>query len=47
MFPSVLGLVAVYGILSALTDYIPAIGLGTKWGLILVYLGGSLGAGTY
>lgn len=47
MFPSVLGIVAVYGILSALTDYIPAIGLGTKWGLILVYLGGSLGAGTY
>ena len=47
MFPSILGLVAVYGILNALTDYIPAIGLGTQWGLILVYLGGSLGAGTY
>ena len=47
MFPSILGLVAVYGILNSLTDYIPAIGLGTKWGLILVYLGGSLGAGTY
>lgn len=47
MFPSILGLVAVYGILNSLTDYIPAIGLGTRWGLILVYLGGSLGAGTY
>jgi len=47
MFPSVLGLVAIFGILSALTDYIPAIGLGTQWGLILVYLGGSLGGGTY
>jgi arabinogalactan oligomer/maltooligosaccharide transport system permease protein len=47
MFPSILGLVAVYGILNSLTDYIPAIGLGTQWGLILVYLGGSLGAGTY
>ena len=47
MFPSILGLVAVYGILSKITDYVPAIGLGTKTGLILVYLGGSLGAGTY
>jgi arabinogalactan oligomer/maltooligosaccharide transport system permease protein len=47
MFPSILGLVAVYGILSKLTDYVPAIGLGTKAGLILIYLGGSLGGGTY
>ena len=47
MFPSILGLTAVYGILSKLTDYVPAIGLGTKAGLILVYLGGSLGGGTY
>jgi arabinogalactan oligomer/maltooligosaccharide transport system permease protein len=47
MFPSILGLTAVYGILSKLTDYVPIIGLGTKAGLILVYLGGSLGAGTY
>jgi arabinogalactan oligomer/maltooligosaccharide transport system permease protein len=47
MFPSMLGLVAIYGILSALSDYLPGIGLGTQWGLILVYLGGSLGGGTY
>jgi len=47
MFPSILGLVAVYGILSKLTDYVPAIGLGTKAGLILIYLGGALGGGTY
>lgn len=47
MFPSILGLTAVYGILSKLTDYVPIIGLGTKAGLILVYLGGSLGGGTY
>ena len=47
MFPSILGLTAVFGILSKLTDYVPAIGLGTKAGLILVYLGGSLGGGTY
>ena len=47
MFPSVTGLVAIFGILSWLTDNVPAVGLGTKAGLILVYLGGSLGAGTY
>lgn len=47
MFPSILGLTAVYGILSKITDYIPALGLGSKAGLILVYLGGSLGGGTY
>ena len=47
MFPSISGLVAIFGILSWLTDNVPAIGLGTKAGLILVYLGGSLGAGTY
>ena len=47
MFPSILGLVAIFGMLSTLTDFLPAIGLGTHAGLILVYLGGSLGAGTY
>ena len=47
MFPSMLGLVAIYGILSELTKYFPPLGLGTLWGLILVYLGGSLGGGTY
>ena len=36
MFPSVTGLVAIFGILSWLTDNVPAIGLGTKAGLILV-----------
>ena len=47
MFPAISGLVAIFGILSWLTDNVPAFGLGTKAGLILVYLGGSLGAGTY
>lgn len=47
MFPSILGLTAVYGILSKLTDYVPALGLGTKAGIILIYLGGALGGGTY
>jgi arabinogalactan oligomer/maltooligosaccharide transport system permease protein len=47
MFPSVLGLVAIYAILSELYKYVPALGLNSPWGLILVYLGGSLGGGTY
>jgi arabinogalactan oligomer/maltooligosaccharide transport system permease protein len=47
MFPSILGLVAIYAILSELYKYIPALGLNSPWGLILVYLGGSLGGGTY
>ena len=47
MFPSILGLVAIYSILSEFTKYVPALGLNTPWGLILVYLGGSLGGGTY
>ncbi len=47
MFPSVLGLVAIYAILSELYKYFPALGLNSPWGLILVYLGGSLGGGTY
>lgn len=47
MFPSVLGLVAIYSILAELTKYFPALGLNSPWGLILVYMGGSLGGGTY
>lgn len=47
MFPSVLGLVAIYSILAELYKYIPVLGLNSPWGLILVYLGGSLGGGTY
>lgn len=47
MFPSVLGLVAIYSILSELYKYVPVLGLNSPWGLILIYLGGSLGGGTY
>jgi len=47
MFPSILGLVAIYGILSEITKYFPPLGLGSLGGLILIYLGGSLGGGTY
>ena len=49
MFPSALGLVAVYNILSNLSRVFPdfQLGLNSHLGLILVYMGGSLGAGTY
>jgi len=47
MFPSMLGLVAIYAILSEMTKYFPPLGLGSLGGLIMIYLGGSLGGGTY
>jgi len=40
MFPQVLSLVALYAILNWIGNYVPAIGLNTHPGLILVYLGG-------
>jgi arabinogalactan oligomer/maltooligosaccharide transport system permease protein len=47
MFPQLLGVVAIFLLLSAIGDIFPAIGLGTQTGLILVYLGGALGVNTY
>jgi arabinogalactan oligomer/maltooligosaccharide transport system permease protein len=47
MFPQLLGVVAIFLLLSAIGDIFPAIGLGTQIGLILVYLGGALGVNTY
>ena len=43
VFPSFLALSAIYYIMSAITDYAPAIGIGTVWSLVLVYSGGALG----
>jgi maltose/maltodextrin transport system permease protein len=43
MFPMVLALVAIYVILDFLGQYVPALGLNTHPGLILVYLGGISG----
>ena len=40
MFPQVLSLVAIYAILNFIGHYVPAMGLNTHPGLILVYLGG-------
>lgn len=47
MFPQLLTVVAIFLLLNFLGDIIPAIGLGSSLGLIMVYLGGALGVNTY
>jgi arabinogalactan oligomer/maltooligosaccharide transport system permease protein len=47
MFPAILAITAIFLLLSQIREVFPAIGLGSIWGLILVYLGGSLGVNTY
>jgi arabinogalactan oligomer/maltooligosaccharide transport system permease protein len=47
MFPQFLGVVAIFLILGALGDAVPALGLNSLAGLIAVYLGGALGVNTY
>lgn len=47
MFPQLLTVVAIFLLLNFLGDIIPAIGLGTQLGLIMVYLGGAMGVNTY
>ena len=43
MFPSFLAFVAIYLLFFQISDVAPFMGLGTHFGLILVYLGGSIG----
>ena len=43
MFPSFLAFVAIYLLFFQISDIAPFMGLGTHIGLILVYLGGSIG----
>ena len=43
MFPAILALSAVYVIMERVYTFAPELGLGTKAGLILVYLGGAMG----
>jgi len=43
MFPAVLALSAIYVIMERVYSFAPGIGLGSQAGLILVYLGGSMG----
>ena len=47
MFPQLLGVVAIFLLLSGISDVIPSLGLGSQLGLIMVYLGGALGVNTY
>jgi arabinogalactan oligomer/maltooligosaccharide transport system permease protein len=47
MFPQFLALVAIYVILLNVGDIFPELGLNTKTGLILVYLGGAMGVNTW
>lgn len=47
MFPQFLGIVAIFLLLVAIGDAIPILGLNSRIGLIMVYLGGALGVNTY
>ena len=47
MFPQLLGVVAIFLLLSAIGGVFPILGLGSQLGLIVVYLGGALGVNTY
>ncbi|MGW9166081.1 sugar ABC transporter permease [Agromyces sp. NPDC055658] len=47
LFPQLLGVVAIFLLMTAIGDVFPAIGLDSQLGLILVYLGGALGVNTY
>jgi arabinogalactan oligomer/maltooligosaccharide transport system permease protein len=47
MFPQLLGVVAIFLLLSGIGEVFPQIGIGTQAGLVLVYLGGALGVNTY
>ncbi|MGD2102774.1 MAG: sugar ABC transporter permease [Acidimicrobiia bacterium] len=47
MFPQVLAFVAIFLIMVQIKGVFPSIGLGTRSGLTLVYLGGALGVNTW
>ncbi|MDO5634259.1 MAG: sugar ABC transporter permease [Micrococcus sp.] len=47
MFPQLLAVVAIFLLLTYIGGLVPALGLGSQIGLILVYLGGALGVNTY
>ncbi|MGM1018016.1 MAG: sugar ABC transporter permease [Actinomycetota bacterium] len=47
MFPQMLAMVAIFLLMVTIGDIFPAIGLNSQIGLIMVYLGGALGANTY
>lgn len=47
MFPQMLAFIAIFLLLSNIGPIIPALGLGSRTALILVYLGGALGVNTW
>jgi len=47
VFPNFLALAAIYVIMERIYHVYPHIGIGTTWGLLLVYLGGSMGANAW
>jgi arabinogalactan oligomer/maltooligosaccharide transport system permease protein len=47
MFPAFLSIVAIYLILQAVGDVFHFVGLNTRLGLILIYLGGAMGVNTW
>lgn len=47
MFPQMLAMVAIFLLMVTIGDIFPAIGLNSRIGLIMIYLGGALGANTY
>jgi arabinogalactan oligomer / maltooligosaccharide transport system permease protein len=47
MFPQFLAMVAIYGMFGSIGDFYPALGLNTQLGLLLLYLGPSLGVNTW
>ena len=47
MFPALLAIVALYLMFATISDLWPPIGFNTRWGLLLVYLGGALGTTTW
>lgn len=47
IFPQVLAMVSIYLLLLSVGRYVPALGLNTHAGLIMVYLGGAIGINTW
>lgn len=47
LFPALLTFTALYLTFAAVSDIVPGVGLNTVWGLILVYMGGAMGANVW
>ncbi|GAA4097750.1 sugar ABC transporter permease [Nonomuraea soli] len=47
MFPQILAAVAIFLLMAQIKGALPGIGLGTQWGLVMVYLGGAMGVNIF